>query len=92
VATANTSFLSMMADAIPRDRISNVVGLRLAGLGLASTVTTLIAGRVLQWVAFPLKLPGHLLRRWLASMVSVWHSTRWSCRSIPLRRSRRRSR
>jgi MFS family permease len=76
LATANTSFLTMMADAIPKDHISNVVGLRLAGLGLASTVTTLIAGRVLQWVDFPLNYQIIFFIGWLASMVSVWHVTK----------------
>jgi MFS family permease len=76
LATANTSFLTMMADAIPKEQIPNVVGLRLAGLGLASTVTTLVAGRVLQWVGFPLNYQIIFLFGWLASMVSVWHVTK----------------
>ena len=76
IAASNTSFMSMMADAVPQTQIPNVVGLRLAGLGLASTVTTLIAGRVLQWVGFPLNYQIIFLFGWLASMVSVWHVTK----------------
>ncbi len=76
ITASNTSFLSMMADAVPQHQIPNVVGLRLAGLGLASTVTTLIAGRVLQRVGFPLNYQVIFLFGWLASMVSVWYVTK----------------
>jgi MFS family permease len=76
LATANTGFLSMMADAIPPERIPNVVGLRMAGLGLTSTITTLVAGRILQWVAFPLNYQIIFFIGWLTSMVSIWHVTR----------------
>jgi MFS family permease len=76
LATSNTSFMSMMADAIPPQRIPHVVGLRLAAIGLASTITTLIAGRVLQWIVFPLNYQVIFLVGWMASMGSVWYVTK----------------
>jgi|GEM_PF-2786060 len=71
LAMANTAFLSMMADAVPPTRVPGVMGLRLAGLGLTSTITTLLAGRVLQWVTFPLNYQIIFLGGWLASMVGL---------------------
>lgn len=70
---AATSFLSMLADAVPADRLSPVVGARMAGFGLASTVGTLLAGRVLQWLPFPTNYQALFLLGSAAAMISQWH-------------------
>jgi len=72
LTTSSTSFLSMLADAVPPRRMPQVVGWRMAGLGLTSTLATLAAGRVLQWLPFPGNYQVLFIVGWLTSMVSVW--------------------
>ena len=49
---SNIAFLSMLADAVPEDRMTQVVGWRIAAFGLANTVSTLLGGRLLQRCPF----------------------------------------
>lgn len=72
LALANTSFLSMMADVLPARRITQVVGWRMAGMGVTSTLSTLVAGRILQWLSFPLNYQIIFLIGFATSLVSVW--------------------
>ncbi len=73
LAVANTSFLAMMADMLPPRRTTQIVGWRMAGLGITSTLSTLVAGRILQWLAFPLNYQVIFLIGFGASLVSVWY-------------------
>ncbi len=73
LAVANTSFLAMMADMLPPRRTTQIVGWRMAGLGITSTLSTLAAGRILQWLAFPLNYQVIFLIGFAASLVSVWY-------------------
>ncbi len=73
LAVANTSFLAMMADMLPPRRTTQIVGWRMAGLGITSTLSTLVAGRILQWLAFPLNYQVIFLIGFAASLVSVWY-------------------
>lgn len=73
VTLAATSFLSMLADAVPADRMSQVVGWRMVGLGVSSTLGTLFAGRFLLWLPFPVNYQWLFIIGYLASMVSIWH-------------------
>ncbi len=70
---SNVSFLSMMADAVPADRMTQVVGWRIAAFGGASTLTTLGAGALLQRLPFPLNYQVLFLIGYAASLVSWWH-------------------
>ena len=70
---SNVSFLSMMADAVPPDRLQQLVGWRIAAFGLTSTITTLLAGPLLRWLPFPLNYQVLFLLGFLGSMVSWWH-------------------
>jgi MFS family permease len=72
LSVAATSFLSMLADAVPAGRLAQVVGWRMAGLGLTSTVSTLGAGWVLQWLQFPGNYQVLFAIGFLCSMVSEW--------------------
>lgn len=73
---SNTSFLSMLADAVPTGRLVQVVGWRLAGFGLTNTLTTLAVGQLLKSTPFPLGYQLAFLAGASASMVSWWHLTR----------------
>jgi MFS family permease len=73
VTIAVTSFLSMLADAVPPDRMTQVVGWRMAGLGVTSTLSTLLAGQVLQRLPFPTSYQLLFAIGFLASLVSTWH-------------------
>jgi MFS family permease len=73
VVIATTSFLSMMADAVPADRIPYVVGLRWAGWGIATTLGGLLAGRVLALLPFPRNYQVLFLIGFAASLMSQWH-------------------
>jgi MFS family permease len=73
---SGTSFLSMMADAIPSDQVSQVVSGRLAGFGFTSTVSTLVASLILTRLVFPLNYQVLFLIGFTASMASQWHVMR----------------
>lgn len=73
VAVANTSFLSMMADAMPADRMTQIIGWRMAGLGVTTTLSTLLAGQILQRLPFPTNYQLLFMVGWIASLVSSWH-------------------
>ncbi|MCX6030898.1 MAG: MFS transporter [Chloroflexi bacterium] len=75
VTIAATSFLSMLADAVPADRLTQVVAWRMIGLGVSSTLSTLLAGQVLQRLPFPINYQVLFVIGYLASMVSAWHIT-----------------
>jgi MFS family permease len=72
LAIANTSFLSMLADVLPSHRTTQVVGWRMAGLGITSTISTLLVGRMLQRVVFPLNYQVSFFIGFSASLVSAW--------------------
>ncbi len=70
---SNVAFLSMMADAVPTDRMTQVVGWRIAGFGVANTLTTLAGGQLLRYLPFPINYQIFFLIGWLASLISWWH-------------------
>jgi MFS family permease len=70
---SNIAFLSMLADAVPRDRMTQVVGWRMAAFGLANTISTLLGGRLLQHLPFPLNFQVLFMIGFAASLVSWWH-------------------
>lgn len=70
---SNVAFLSMMADAVPSDRMTQVVGWRMASFGVANTLTTLLGGQFLQRLSFPINYQIFFLIGWAASLVSWWH-------------------
>jgi MFS family permease len=75
-AISNLSFLSMMADAVPPDRIQQMVGWRIAAFGVTNTITTLVAGPLLARIAFPLNYQVLFFLGFLGSMMSWWNVTR----------------
>ncbi len=87
LAVANTSFLAMMADMLPPRRTTQIVGWRMAGLGITSTLSTLAAGRILQWLPFPLNYQVIFLIGFAASLVSVWYVKQLQVVDPPPRRS-----
>ena len=70
---SNIAFLSMLADAVPSDRMTQVVGWRIAGFGLANTLSTLLGGRLLQLLPFPLNYQVLFMIGFAASLASWWH-------------------
>lgn len=68
---SNVVFLSMMADAVPADRLTQVIGWRLAGLGLSNTIVTLAGGQCLRFLPFPLNYQVLFLIGFAGSMVSL---------------------
>lgn len=72
-SVSNVAFLSMMADAVPSDRMTQVVGWRIASFGVANTLTTLLGGQFLQRLPFPINYQIFFLIGWTASLVSWWH-------------------
>ena len=67
---SNVSFLSMLADAAPAGRMTQVVGWRMAGFGVANTLTILLGGRLLQLLPFPLNYQVLFLIGFAASFAS----------------------
>jgi len=76
LALSNVSFLSMLADVVPANRMTQVVGWRMACYGLTTTVCTLLAGPVLQRLSFPLNFQTLFIIGFVASLCSTWHVTR----------------
>jgi MFS family permease len=76
LALSNVSFLSMLADVVPATRMTEVVGWRMACYGLTTTVSTLLAGPVLQRLGFPLNFQTIFILGFLASLCSTWHVSR----------------
>ena len=72
MSISSVGFLSALADAVPADRIAQIVGWRMAALGLTSTLSTLIAGRVLQWLPFPLNYQLLFIVGFIGSLGSSW--------------------
>ncbi len=70
---SNVAFLSMMADAVPTERVTQVVGWRMAAFGLTNTLTTLAGGQLLRYLPFPLNYQALFLIGFAASLVSFWH-------------------
>ena len=70
---SNTAFLSMLADAVPADRMTQVVGWRIAAFGLANTLSSFLGGRLLEVLPFPLNYQVLFLIGFAASMISWWH-------------------
>ena len=73
---ASTSFLAMLADAVPPDRITQVVSWRTASLGLTTTVGTLAAGQILSRIPFPLNYQILFSLGFVSAMISQWHLTK----------------
>lgn len=73
---SNVAFLSMLADAVPPDRMTQVVGWRIAGFGLANTITTFLGGQFLQILPFPLNYQLLFLVGFTGAMISWWHVRR----------------
>ncbi len=69
-SVSNVAFLSMLADAVPADRMTQVVGWRIAGFGLASTITTLLGGQFLRLLPFPLNYQVLFLIGFTGAMIS----------------------
>ena len=70
---SNIAFLSMLADAVPAQRMTQVVGWRMAAFGLTNTAATLLGGVLLQRIVFPLNFQVLFLIGFAASLVSWWH-------------------
>lgn len=68
---SNVVFLSMMADAVPTSRMTQVIGWRIAGFGLANTIVTLLGGQFLQFLPFPLNYQVLFLIGYAGSMISL---------------------
>jgi len=73
MSISSVGFLSVLADAVPADRIAQVVGWRMAALGLTSTLSTLVAGRVLQWLPFPFNYQLLFIVGFIGSLGSSWY-------------------
>lgn len=73
---SNTAFLAMLADAVPADRITQVVGWRIAAFGVANTLSSLLGGRLLEFLPFPLNYQVLFLIGFTASLISWWHVNR----------------
>ncbi len=69
-SVSNIVFLSMMADAVPSDRLTQVVGWRIAGFGLANTIVTLLGGQFLKFLPFPLNYQVLFLIGYAGAMIS----------------------
>lgn len=69
-SVSNVAFLSMLADAVPPDRMTQVVGWRIAGFGLASTLSTLLGGQFLRFLPFPLNYQILFLIGFAGSLIS----------------------
>lgn len=67
---SNVVFLSMMADAVPTGRMTQVVGWRIAGFGLANTIVTLLGGQFLKFLPFPLNFQVLFLIGYAGAMIS----------------------
>jgi MFS family permease len=72
---AATAFFTMMADAVPADRIAHVISWRLIGAGISGTLASLFAGPLLSHLPFPLNYQILFLSGFAASLVSQWHLT-----------------
>jgi MFS family permease len=73
---SNIAFLSMLADVVPAQRMTQVVGWRMAAFGLTNTAATLLGGVLLQRIVFPLNFQVLFLTAFAASMLSWWHVKR----------------
>jgi MFS family permease len=72
-ALAATAFLALMADALPPDQVTQTVSWRMAGFGVTSTLSTLLAGLVLARLPFPLNYQVLFLAGFLTSLASQWN-------------------
>ena len=70
---SNIAFLAMMADAVPEEDRSRMVSMRFAAFGLVNTITTLLAGFLLQQLSFPLNYQILFLIGSAGSIGSWWH-------------------
>mgnify|MGYP001073479876 CR=1 FL=1 len=75
-SVSNLVFLSMMADAVPAERRTQMVGWRLAAFGLTNTLTILVAGPLLQRVPFPLNYQVMFVVSFGFVMLSLWEVMR----------------
>ncbi len=73
---SNLAFTSMMAEAVPEERRQQMVGLRIAAFGMVNTITTLLAGPLLQSMSFPINYQVLFLVGVAGTMVSWWQVTK----------------
>jgi MFS family permease len=76
LSLASTSFLSMLADAVPPERMSQTLSWRIAATGLTTTLGTLLAGPLLLRLPFPMNYQILFCLGFLASLVSAWQVSR----------------
>ena len=72
---AMTSFLSVMADAVPAERISYLISWRMAGFGITSTLGGVLASQLLGRLPFPFNYQLLFTIGYAASLISQWHLT-----------------
>lgn len=72
-SVSNIVFLAMMADAVTEEDRSRMVSMRFAAFGLVNTITTLLAGPLLQQLPFPFNYQVLFLIGFAGSLVSWWH-------------------
>ncbi len=70
---SSISFLSVMADAVPADQMSQLVTWRNVGFGVTSTLSTLLASLLLARLPFPLSYQILFLIGFAGSMMSQWN-------------------
>jgi hypothetical protein len=72
VAIEVAGFLPLMADAVSSGRIARIVRMRMAAMGVTTTLTTLLAGPVLMWLSFLLSFQSVFFVGCVAALVSSW--------------------
>lgn len=85
---SNIAFLSMLADAVPIDRMTQVVGWRIAGFGLTTTISILLGGQFLRLLPFPLNYQLLFLFGFAGAMISWFCVRRIHVADPPADRSR----
>jgi MFS family permease len=83
------SFNSMFVKVIPPDQRAQVVGWRNALLAISVTVTSLLCGRLLDWIAFPLNYQIVFGLGMLGAALSTWHLGRIRAPKAPMLPDRR---
>ena len=70
---AGISVLTTLADAVPINRMAEVMGKRMAAYGLTVTISNLLAGQILARLPFPVNYQIIFSLGFVASMVGLWH-------------------
>lgn len=69
----NLSFSAIFADIVPVKERARVVSNRLTILGIVTTVSVLLGGRLLEWIEFPLNFQILFLVAFAGSLISSWY-------------------